>query len=96
MISIPLRCGMFSLSSPHRISSIPNIITQLIEDGFLLSQIRIAYNPSAASVAVLTDYERPEMVFTWTPADPGKDLCLSGLDDAFNAGEIVSRIMSRE
>lgn len=83
---------VFVVVAPH-FESILNIIDQLVEDGFFLSQIRIAYNPSARSVAVYSDYEQDRMIFEWTLKTDGK--CFTNFDHTYNIGDMTLKIMER-
>lgn len=83
---------IFIVIAPH-LDSIPNIIDQLMEEGFFLSQIKIAYNPSAASAAVLTDYKNNSVIIKWKLPKGKNEMIVTGIDETYNIDEIVDNIM---
>lgn len=58
----------FVMVAPH-LESLPNIIDHLLENGFFLSQIKVAYSQSARSVAVVYDYQRDVLQIKWKMED---------------------------
>jgi hypothetical protein len=79
--------------APH-LDSIPNIIDQLVEEGFFLSQIQIAYNPSAASASVLSDYKNNAVIIKWQLPKDKSEIIVTGIDGTYNIDEIVEKNMS--
>jgi len=83
---------LFMVIAPH-LESIPNIVDQLIEEGFFLSQINIAYNSSATSAAVLSDYKNNSVIINWKFPNGKNEMIVSGIDGTYNIDEIVEKIM---
>jgi hypothetical protein len=84
---------LFMVIAPH-LDSIPNIIDQLVEEGFFLSQIQIAYNPSAASASVLSDYKNNAVIIKWQLPKDKSEIIVTGIDGTYNIDEIVEKNMS--
>jgi hypothetical protein len=93
---IERRGVVFTVVAPH-LESLINVITQLIENGFLLSQIRVAYNSKAQAAAIVYQYDKNDLDVTWTmdALDDGKKIH-HGLQDTFNVGTILEEIISNE
>jgi len=87
---------VFTVVAPH-LESLTNIIGQLIDNGFLLSQIRVAYNSKAHSAALVYQYDKNDLVVTWT-MDALKDApnVYHQLQDTFNVGTIIEKIIFNE
>ncbi len=83
---------LFIVIAPH-LESIPNIIDQLIEEGFFLSQIKIAYHPSAASASILSDYKNNSVTITWKLPTDENEIMVTGIDSTYNIHEIVEKVM---
>ncbi|MCP4551728.1 MAG: hypothetical protein GY834_06745 [Bacteroidetes bacterium] len=56
---------IFIVIAPH-LEGLGNIIKRLTEDGFLLSQIRIAYNKNAKAAALVYNYSNNDLIITWS------------------------------
>ncbi len=70
-------------------------VDKLVEEGFLLSQIRILYNPEAASVAVNYGYEKNDLNVSWRLNNDSTDNCHT-IEDSLNIGEIIRLVMQSE
>ncbi|WP_175530220.1 cache domain-containing protein [Desulfobacula phenolica] len=78
------------------LDSLTNIINHLIEDGFFLSQIRIAYNSGAKSAAIAYQYSDNDLVIAWTMNHKKTTFVLHGIKDTVNIGNVVEGIMLKE
>jgi hypothetical protein len=87
---------VFTVVAPH-LKSLTNVITQLTDNGFLLSQIRVAYNNKAHSAAIVYQYDKNDLAVTWT-MDPSNDdeKVYHGLQDTLNVGTIIEEIIFNE
>jgi hypothetical protein len=83
---------VFVAAAPH-LDSISNIIDQLIEEGFFLSQIKMAYHPSAGSVAVYSDYQKNRVIFEWILQNDTDSKYISDMEQTVNMGDIIEEIM---
>lgn len=83
---------VFVAAAPH-LDSIPNIIDLLIDNGFFLSQIRIAYHPLAESVAVYTDYQHNRSFFEWRLETQTAQTVFIQTEQTVNAGEVIAAVM---
>ena len=70
-------------------------VDKLVEEGFLLSQIRILYNPGAASVAVSYGYEKNDLNVSWRLNKDSTDN-YHIMEDSLNIGEIIRLVMQSE
>ncbi|MFH2091957.1 MAG: cache domain-containing protein [Pseudomonadota bacterium] len=86
---------LFLVVAAH-FDSLTNAVNQLVDDGFLLSQIRVALNSSARSAAIVYDYDSNRLNITWTMNQKQDHPVAHGLDDLLNAGEIIEKIMADE
>lgn len=87
---------VFTVVAPH-LKSLTNIIGQLIDNGFLLSQIRVAYNSKAHSAALVYQYNLNDLAVTWTmDALDNAPKVYHGLQDTLNVGTILEGIISNE
>ncbi len=83
---------VFVAAAPH-LDSISNIIDQLSEEGFFLSQIKMAYHPSASSVAVYNDYQKDRLIFEWILKTDTDSKYISDMEQTVNIGDIIEEIM---
>ncbi len=83
---------VFVVIAPHLESSC-RIINKLVDDGFFLSQINIAYHPEATSAAVVCDYANGSIDIAWTLRGGSKRIALTGMDATFNVGEIIEKMI---
>jgi hypothetical protein len=87
---------VFTVVAPH-LKSLPNIIGQLIDNGFLLSQIRMAYNSKAHSAALVYQYDKNDLAVTWTMDELGDTpKVYHDLQDTLNVGTILEEIIAHE
>ena len=86
---------VFVVVATHYNALLP-IVTKLVEEGFLLSQIRVMYNPTAASAAISYDCPQNSLVVTWRAAGHPNDKRVHIMEDAANVGEIIERVMNAE
>ncbi|MBI9077044.1 MAG: cache domain-containing protein [Desulfatibacillum sp.] len=84
----------FMVVAPHP-HTLPAIIDKLIEEGFLLSQILVFYNPEADSATISYDYSRSALHVLWKLKDH-KGMGGHTMEDAENVGAIIRRIMQAE
>lgn len=83
---------VFVAAAPH-LDSISNIIDQLVEEGFFLSQIKMAYHPSASSVAVYSDYRKNRVIFEWILQNDTDSKYISDMEQTVNMGDTIEEIM---
>jgi hypothetical protein len=86
---------VFVFVAPHY-NSLLAIVDKLVEEGFLLSQIRVLYNPKAASVAVSYDYEENNMNVSWRLKNNSTGNNYHFMEDTQNVGEIIRLVMQSE
>jgi hypothetical protein len=86
---------IFVLTATH-LDSLFATVDKLIEEGFLLSQIRVMYNPRAASAAMSYDYLKDNLHVVWRFEGSSNNKTLHIMEDASNIGEIVREVMDRE
>jgi hypothetical protein len=72
------------------------IVDKLVEEGFLLSQIKVMYNPHAESATISYDCPQNDLVVTWRAAGSPNDKRVHVMEDAANVGEIIQRVMNAE
>ena len=72
------------------------IVDKLVEEGFLLSQIKVIYNSTAASATISYDCPQNRLVVTWRSAETPNDKHAHILEDAASVGEIIERVMNTE
>jgi len=78
----------------NHLDSLLAVVDKLVAEGFLLSQIRVSYNPGAASAAVRYDYQEELFAVGWR-----MDGVLNGfhlMEDTLNVGEVVEGIIYKE
>lgn len=86
---------IFLVVSTH-LKSLPAIVDKLIEEGFLLSQIRVSYTHRAKSAAMSYEYTNDHLVVTWRSEGPSSKNRAHLLEDTFNVGKIVQEIIHAE
>ncbi len=84
----------FVIVAPH-LESLTRITDILVARGFLLSQIRVLYNPEARSAGVLYDYGRHELNVCWHGTGQQEELT-HHFEHAHNIGTVLQRIMEAE
>jgi hypothetical protein len=86
------RSVVFVYAATH-LDSLRAIVDKLLEEGFMLSQINVLYNPRAESASITYDYVHDELDVAWR-MDRGlnsKNAYL--IEDAYNMGKIIQSIM---
>ncbi len=83
----------FVALAPH-LNGLENIINRLIKEGFFLSQIKVSYNKNAETVSIAYNYTKDNMLIKWTTDQANRKIIKQNLDDTYNVGEIVEKIMS--
>jgi hypothetical protein len=78
-----------------RLDSLGNIIDQIIDDGFFLSQIRLAVNPGAREALVVYDYVNDTLGTTWL-LDKDAGRVDHGIEDTIAVGSVVEAIMDKD
>jgi hypothetical protein len=86
---------VFLVVSTHLVSLLA-IVDKLIEEGFVLTQIRVSYNPKAKSATMSYDYTNNHLVVSWRSEGGSDDNHVHLLNDAFNVGEIVQGVIHSE
>lgn len=86
---------VFVIVAPH-VNTVLGIVDKLVEEGFMLSQIRVMYRPEAASATVSYDYPGDELVVTWRAAGDTGDRRAHTMADAANVGAIIQSVMDAE
>jgi len=89
------RSVVFVFVAPH-LDSLTNVVNQLIEDGFLLSQIRVSCNNNAKSAAIVYNYDNNDLTVTWTANQQGAGPVVHNFQDTVNVGMVIEEIMSNE
>ena len=86
---------MFVVAAPH-LNTVLAIVDKLVDEGFLLAQIKVVYRPRAASATVSYDYPENDLVVRWRGAEPSDRICEQGLETAANVGQIIQHVMRAE
>jgi len=86
---------VFVIVAPH-VNTLLGIVDKLVEEGFMLSQIRVMYRPEAASATVRYDYPTDELVVTWRAAGDIGDRRAHAMAEAANVGTIIQSVMDAE
>ncbi|MCP3874559.1 MAG: hypothetical protein GY699_15565 [Desulfobacteraceae bacterium] len=84
---------IFIVIAPH-LDGVGNIIKRLIEDGFLLSQIRVAYNSKAKAAAVVYNYSNNDLIITWSLTNAHGTQIIHGLKNTTNLGKTIEKMVS--
>ncbi|MDY6903073.1 MAG: cache domain-containing protein [Thermodesulfobacteriota bacterium] len=85
----------FVVVATHLNSMLP-IIDKLIEEGYLLNQIQVMYNPQARSASIGYDCETNDLKVTWYPEKADKKQALHSMEDTCNAGAVIEQVMYSE
>lgn len=83
---------IFVVISPH-LDSFTTIVDQILDEGFLLSQINVLYNPAAKSAALVYNYQTHDLTVTWKAKKAGDLPTVNHFENAQNLGRIVERIV---
>lgn len=86
---------VFVVIAPH-LDSLPSIVEELVKQGFLLSQIRVAYCPGARRAAVVYDYEGNRLRVAWKMSDEQTPGGCHRLDDTFDVGRLIQEMLESE
>ncbi len=86
---------VFTVVSTH-LDSLLAITDKLIEEKFFLSQIRVLYNPHAATAEISYDYETDDLVVSWQSAGSAHEWGTHAANDARNAEFVIREIMDIE
>ena len=84
---------VFIVIAPH-LDGLDNIIKRLIEDDFLLSQIRVAYNRNAKTAAVVYNYSNNDLIITWSLTNEHGTQILYDIKNTTNIGKTIEQMMS--
>lgn len=85
---------LFVLTAPH-LTSLAPIIKAILEEGYLLSQIRVLYHPSAHSASLAYDYQTAQLEVQWR-GDPIKGPAIHHLKDAWKPAELLDALVQEE
>jgi len=81
----------------NHLDSLINVLDQLIQDGFLLSQIRVSYNKNAKSANVIYSYDNNYLTVKWkTMSQEPHDTNIQNFRDTVNVGHVIEGIMLNE
>ena len=80
----------FILVATHDVSLL-SIVDKLLEEGYLLSQIKVMVNMDAQSASMSYDYQGDELAVVWRIPDRTDDKLSQGRDDVCNLGGIIAR-----
>ena len=75
-------------------NSLRNIINKLVDDGFLLSQIRVLYHAKARCANVTYDYSQDQISVEWVLEGENSDACVHHGEDGHNLETIMKDSMS--
>jgi hypothetical protein len=81
--------------APH-LESLLTIIDKLIQEGFLLSQIRVLYHPRAESAAMHYDYLEKDLEVVWRLSDEQGNRGFQCMKCAFDPGGIIQDVIQEE
>ncbi|MCF8108423.1 MAG: cache domain-containing protein [Desulfohalobiaceae bacterium] len=81
--------------APH-LQSLLTIIDKLIQEGFLLSQIRVLYHPGAQSAAMQYDYLEEDLEVVWRLSDEPGNRGFQCMKCAFDPGDIIQDVIQEE
>ncbi len=84
---------VFIVIAPH-LNGLGNIIKRLTEDGFLLSQIRVAYNSRAKAAAVLYNYSNNDLIISWSFTHDHDTQKNYDMQSTTTIGKIVEKMVS--
>ncbi|MCF8039577.1 MAG: cache domain-containing protein [Desulfohalobiaceae bacterium] len=86
---------VFVTVAPH-LQSLLTIIDKLIQEGFLLSQVRVMFHPQAKSSAMLYDYIQQDLEVVWRLRDQPGNQGFQCMECAFSVGEIIEEEIKEE
>lgn len=73
----------------RHLDSLLAVVHKLINEGFLLSQISVMYNPQAKCANVVYDYSEDHLNVEWIPQQTGGVVQIQYSDAAYNLGDII-------
>lgn len=80
----------------NHLESLLRMVDKLVEEGFLLSQIRVLYNPRAESSAISYDYLDDQLSVSWRLAGQTGRPQVHQRGDAVDVGKMIEEIMGWE
>ena len=83
---------VFVIVATH-LDSLLAAVDKLVEEGFMLSQVRVMYNPDAKTAAMSYEYEKDDLSVTWRLKGNSTEKNNHLLEDARNVGEIIRVVM---
>ncbi len=83
---------VFIVIAPH-LDGLGNIVKRLIEDGFLLSQMRVAYNSKAKAAAVVYNYSNNDLIVTWSLKDEHGSQIIYDIKNTIDIGQAVEKMV---
>jgi hypothetical protein len=86
---------VFILAATH-LDSLLAAVDKLVEEGFLLSQIFMMYDPRATSLGISYDYPDDHLRVTWRFEESSKENRVHSMEHARNIGDIIRFVMERE
>ena len=86
---------VFVTVAPH-FESLLATVDKLIQEGFLLSQIRVMFHPQAQTAAMHYDYLQQDLKVIWRLGDQPGNLGFQCMDCAFSVGEIIEEVIKKE
>ena len=78
------------------LDSLFRITDKLIEEGFLLSQIRLLYNKDAAAAAIRYDHQHDDLAVAWDMKDSTLPTQAHSIEDVLNVGRLMEELMAAE
>lgn len=86
---------VFILAATH-LDSLLTAVDKLVEEGFLLSQIFMMYDPRATSLAISYDHPDDRLRVKWRFEESVEENRVHCMEDARNIGDIIRLVMERE
>ena len=78
----------------RHLESLESIVSKLVAEGFLLSQISVMYQAEARYARVLYDYSKDALSVVWVSGDGADKKCIQDAKFSHNIGEIVKECIS--
>ncbi len=76
--------------------SLLNIIDKILEEDFLLSQIRVMYNGQAETAAIIYDYDENTLGVTWRTKGEDENQRFHNMEDAVDVSRIIERLINED
>jgi hypothetical protein len=80
----------------RHLDSLVPIVNKLVEEGFLLAQISMMYNPQAKCANVLYDYSKDRLSVEWVPYQVSDVRYIQHADASHNLETIVKQSIDDE